>query len=79
MKMLKGVGNSTHGNKQEKLNAYDQKERKVSLLTDDMIVCIANSKESIKKKKKENSQNQWVQQGFGIQGQSTKCNHISKY
>lgn len=37
MKMLKGVGNSTHGNKQEKLNAYDQKERKISLFTDDMI------------------------------------------
>lgn len=42
------TGNSTHGNKQEnKLSAYDWKEIKVSLFTDDMIVYIANSKDSI--------------------------------
>jgi len=47
------TGNSAHGNKQEKkINAYDWKEIKVSLFTDDMIVYIANSKESILKKKR---------------------------
>lgn len=52
MKMLKAVLEVLHVaiNKKKKLNAYDWKERKVSLFTDDMIVYIANSKESIKEK-----------------------------